>query len=246
MFTITICHRTEDATITLVDSFNGQIDDLAARVAACRAAVGLPDTVGSWRDGLPAEHFAPIEPPLTPQSTVDSVTSERPANPPLIRSALNQPAPVTVSTAPRPVESWTGRRSTPGRSTRTGRSTGSWPGAGNTASHAIYSTGLRRCPVWPMPHGRPSTKGAWHDSALSTQHSEAKPIYTLYPAFSTRALLSAHGLAGLMAVMPLLEPGVYMIREGDRDVGDATREQSGDWAIMMRDGTTAGPGCIVV
>ena len=106
MFRITITHIRDhpggtplagscSTTTTLVDEYQGGIEGLAARLAQCRAAVGLP-----------ARELDPANPPL--------IRSE--LNPPEIPPSHFAPAPVTtlsngatVSTAPRPVESWTGR-----------------------------------------------------------------------------------------------------------------------------------------
>jgi hypothetical protein len=71
-------------------------------------------------------------------------------------------------------------------------------------------------------------------------------VYTLRHAFETEPLCSVFGFEGLVETILQLEPGLYMIRAGQADVGLAERHANGHWLIDMHDGVKAGPGYTIV
>lgn len=76
--------------------------------------------------------------------------------------------------------------------------------------------------------------------------TEPEPIFTIAVAFAGKPLCETRGAAGLMATMPQLEPGLYMIHQDDHIVADATRYAGGWWLVEFYAGVTLSPGCIVV
>jgi len=72
------------------------------------------------------------------------------------------------------------------------------------------------------------------------------PVYTLRHAFEADPIASCFGLDGLRETIPLLDPGLYMIRIDWCEVGTALRHEGGDWLIELMDGTRAGPGYVIV
>ena len=69
------------------------------------------------------------------------------------------------------------------------------------------------------------------------------PIYTLYPAFGpeSEAIVTVFGWPGLLDAVPRLDVGLYMICIGCDEVGVGEKHPL-NWAIIMNDGTRAGPG----
>jgi hypothetical protein len=76
--------------------------------------------------------------------------------------------------------------------------------------------------------------------------THADPIYTLRYAFGAAPICSVFGFDGLRTTVPQLEPGLYMIRDGQADAGLAERHANGHWIIDMYNGTKAGPGYTIV
>ncbi len=117
MFTITICHHTESTTITLIDEYQGTIDGLAARLAACRAAI----------EPRPATATEPI--PVTAPAAVPCVSPRSPS------PALTLRMRVCVTSAWQ--GSWTTHK-------HVGRGTIAWGrGNGDTGTQLDGETGTR-------------------------------------------------------------------------------------------------------
>ena len=65
------------------------------------------------------------------------------------------------------------------------------------------------------------------------------PIYTLRHAFEADPICSVFGFAGLVATVPQLEPGLYMIRIEWLEVGTVERHADGVWLVELVNGSKA-------